>query len=312
VFIEHAREIRVSGATGADKSTVLAARSSGVIAALEVTKGSSVGADQLVMQLEGPDTTAALETAKAVLQQRTKEADVAEKLFAQGNTSDVALQGARSAKAAAQAQVSQALAAADRLLLRAPFGGIVDSVNVELGEWIQPGTPVATILSLDPIVVRADVSELDIGYITTGATAKVRLVNGRVIDGTVRFVGSEASAQTRTYPVEVEIPNTNREILAGMTAEVSLFAAPVKAVAVPRSVITLNEQGELGLRVVDPDGVASFIAINLIDDTPDGLIVTGVPDNVRIVVSGQDLIKDGEKVLVVEETTAATTSTVLK
>lgn len=302
VFADHAREIRVSGATGADKRAVLAARSSGIISALNVAQGDVVKAAQVVITLEGSDVAAAVTTAEATLAQRTQELVVAEKLFARGNTAELQLIGVRADKAAAEAQLSQALAAADRLNLRTPFSGVVDNVSVELGEWVQTGTPIATILALDPIVVRAEVSELDVGYVNTGDRAIVRLVSGVEMEGTVRFLAREASPLTRTFPVEVALPNPDRAIPSGMTAEIRLFTRPIRSVTVPRSIITLSTAGEIGLRVVNAENVTGFVPVKLIDDTPDGLVVTGVPEDARIVVSGQDLVRDGETVSVVNST----------
>ncbi len=298
VFIDHAREIRISGVTGADKDAVLAARASGVISALPVAEGDSVNADDIIMTVEGADVEAAVMTAKATLAQRDQELVVAEKLFKSGNTAELQLIKVRADKAAAEAALSQAEATADRLNLRAPFGGIVDKVEAELGEWVQTGTPIATILSLDPIVVRAEVGELDVGYVAVGDRASVRLVNGTRLDGAVRHVARDASVETRTYPVEVTVANPEGTVRSGMTAEVSLYTRPERAVTVPRSVITLSDEGELGLRVVGPDDVAHFASVELIDDTADGLVLTGVPEDVRIIVAGQDLVRDGETVSV--------------
>lgn len=220
-------------------------------------------------------------------------------MFKGGSTSESNLASARSARDAAQAELNRATAAADRLTLKAPFDGVVDSVAVELGEWVQTGAPVATILALDPILVKAEVSEVDLDAVAVGSTARVRLVNGIEMDGTVRLVAREASAQTRTFPVEIALPNPDLVLPAGMTAEVSLFARPVRSVVVPRSVITLAEDGQLGVRVVGADNLAQFAAVQIIDDTPAGLVVTGVPEGVRIITAGQDLVRDGEAVEVV-------------
>ena len=299
VFVDHARAIRLSGITEADKRVELAARAEGVIASLTMTKGGMVGAGAVVMELEGPETLAQEEIARIALEQKERDLEVAEKLFEGGSTSESNLTNARSARDAAQAELNRAHAAADRLRLKAPFGGIVDTVSVELGEWVQTGTPVATILSLDPILVKAEVSEVDLSAVSVGSTAKVKLVNGTEMDGTVRLVAREASAQTRTFPVEIALPNPRMTLPSGMTAEVSLYAQPVRAVVVPRSIITLSDKGELGLRVVGADNVAQFAAVQIIDDTPDGLVVTGVPDGVRIITAGQDLVRNGETVEVV-------------
>ena len=301
VFVDHARAIRLSGITEADKRTDLAARADGVIAALTLSKGGTVEAGAEVMTLEGPEAVAQEKIAEIALAQKERDLEVAEKLFEGGSTSESNLTNARSARDAAQAELARAQASADRLRLKAPFAGIVDSVSVELGEWVQTGTPVATILSLDPILVKAEVSEVDLSAVSVGSTAKVRLVNGTEMDGTVRLVAREASAQTRTFPVEIALPNPDLTLPSGMTAEVSVFAAPTRAVVVPRSIITLADDGQLGLRVVGSDNLAQFAAVQIIDDTPEGLVVTGVPDGVRIITAGQDLVRNGEKVDVAPE-----------
>lgn len=306
VFADHARAIRISGATDADKRSVLAARTGGIIRTLAVKQGDMVAADQVVMTIEGPEVIAGIATAKAALTQRRQELDVAEKLFKSGNTAELKLIAQRAALAAAEAQVSAAEAEADRLMLRAPFAGVIDKVDVELGEWVQAGTPIATLLALDPIVIRAEVSEIDVGNVRVGDTAAVRLVGGETLEGKVRALSRDASQGTRTYPIEIALPNPDHRIPAGMTTEVTLYTAPVRAVAVPRSVITLSSAGELGLRIVGTDNVAHFASVELIDDTPAGLILAGVPADARIIVAGQDLVRDGETVTVVEGTLAET------
>jgi multidrug efflux system membrane fusion protein len=299
-FIDHARAIRLSGITAADKRAVLAARADGVIESLSLVKGGEVAADAVVMTLEGPETLAQAEIAAIALAQRERELERAERLFAGGNTPEIEVTNARSARDAAAAELTRARAAVDRLRLKAPFAGVVDTLEVELGEWVQTGTPVATILALDPILVKAEVSEVDLASVAVGAKARVRLVNGTELEGTVRLVAREASAQTRTFPVEIVLPNPDLALPSGMTAEVLLSATPVRAVVVPRSIITLSETGQLGLRVVGPDMVAAFAPVTIIDDTPEGLVVTGVPEGVKIVTSGQDLVRDGDTVAVAE------------
>ena len=301
IFVDHAREIRLSGITEADKRVELAARADGVVATLALEKGGTVEADALVMTLEGPEAVAQEKIAEIALAQKERDLDVAQKLYEGGSTSESNLTNARSARDAAGAELARAQASADRLRLKAPFAGIVDTVAVELGEWVQTGTPVATILSLDPILVKAEVSEVDLSSVAVGSTAKVRLANGTEMEGTVRLVAREASAQTRTFPVEIALPNPDLTLPSGMTAEVSLFAKPTRAVVVPRSVITLAEDGQLGLRVVGADNLAQFAVVGIIDDTPEGLVVTGVPEGVRIITAGQDLVRNGETVEVAPE-----------
>ena len=310
VFVDHARKIKLSGATQPDKRAVLAARSEGVVNALSLTKGSVIAAGQVVMTLEGPETLARAKIAQIALDQRIRELTTAEDLFSRGNKPEIQVVSARSDRDAAEAELTLARAAMDRLELKAPFAGLVDTVDVEMGEWVQSGAPIATILSLDPIIVRADVSELDIAFVAPGSMAYITLVDGTKMQGQVRFVAREASAATRTFPVEIALPNPGALIPAGMTTQVELLAPAVTTVTVPRSVITLSEKGEVGLRVAGPDNLARFVAVQIIDDTEAGMIVAGVPTGVRIIVAGQDLVRDGD-LMDVTEVPAAPTAAVL-
>ncbi len=246
MFIDYAREIRISGATEADKQAVLAARASGIVHKLGVVKGGAIAADALVVELEGSEVIAGVDTAKAALEQATETLRVGQALFDKGSLPELELITRKAAKAAAEAGLSQAKAAQDRLLLKAPFAGTVDTVDVELGEWVQTGASIATILALDPIVVKAEVSERDVAFVTVGSKAKVRLVDGVEMEGVVRHVSAQASEKTRTFGVEVALPNGDHAIPAGMTAEVRLYTAAVPAVVVPRSIITINEDGVIG------------------------------------------------------------------
>ncbi len=300
-FEDHARAIRLSGITAPDKSTMLAARTEGIVKTLDLEKGQMVPEGTVVMTLEGPEVRAQARMAEIKLAQAKRDMEVAERLYKGGNMAENPYNAAVTEMQSAEAALALADASVDRLTLRTPFAGMIDSIEIEPGEWVQGGAPVASLLALDPIVVKIEVGEQDVGYFAPGGAAKVTLVTGQSREGAIRYIAREASAQTRTFPVEVILPNPDYKIPAGMTAQVELLAPPVRSVIVPRSVITLSEDGDIGLRVVDDDDIAAFAPVGIIDDTPDGLVVTGVPSGSRIVVAGQDLIRDGDKVKTVED-----------
>lgn len=300
LFKDHARIIRLSGITAPDKSTMLAARTEGVVKTLDLEKGQMVAEGTVVMTLEGPEVHAQVKMAEIALAKAKRDLDVAEKLYKGGNMAETAYNASVTARDSAEAALALANASVDRLTLRTPFAGMIDTLEIEPGEWVQNGAPVANLLALDPIIVKIEVSERDVGYFAPGAKARVTLVTGQELEGTIRFIAREASAQTRTFPVEVALANADYKLPAGMTAQVELLAPPVRAVTVPRSVITLSDDGDIGVRVVGDDDIAGFAPVGVIDDTPDGLVVTGVPSGSRIVVAGQDLVRDGDKVKTVE------------
>ena len=301
---DYARLIRISGVTEADKLAVLAARSNGVVQELTAEAGDTVERGAVVMLLEGEDVRAAVKTAQDQLAQAAEQLAVGETLNAKGSLPETQLTARRAAKSAAEGALSQAQAAADRLSLVAPFSGTLDAVNVEEGEWVQQGTPIATLIALDPIIVKAEVAERDVAHVGVGAKALVRLVSGVELEGTVKHLARKASDKTRTFALEVDLPNPDGAIPSGMTAELRLTAATQPALTVPRSVLTLNEAGQIGLRVVTEGDIAAFLPVDLIDDTEAGFVVTGVPQGARVIVAGQDLVRDGDAVAVKELTRA--------
>ena len=310
-FVQHNRIIRISGVTSPDKRTTLATRSAGILGELKVKKGDRVQAGDVVLVLDGAEKRAMVETAKALLDQRQKEAENIERLVKNGISPTTQSDSARSALASARSQLEAAQADLDRLTVVAPFSGIIDQVMVEEGSWLPSGEAAAVLLQLDPVVALGEVSEREIASVSVGSEADVRLISGDVVSGIVRHVSLEATAGTRTFPIEVAIANPDNKLPAGMTAEIMIKSEAVQAVKLPRSVVTLDAAGNLGLRILNADNTVGFVPIDLIDDSPAGLVLSGVPQNAKIIVAGQDLVSDGEMVNAVPaDSTLITGSTV--
>lgn len=293
---EHARAIRVPGRTEANMRSALAARAAGVIAELPVRQGMKVGKGDVIMRLDAEGKEAAVETARQLLSQREAELKAAEQLASSGNLASLRLDEARSALAQARSEIEAAEAELDRTIVRAPFDGVVDQVNVEVGSSVMQGTEIATVLNLDPVLAVGQISEHDLRYVSVGDKGEVRLVDGRTLEGEIRYVSRDAAAETRTFRFELAVPNADATVPAGMTAEITLHAEPVATVMVPRSIVTLGKEGELGIHAVDPEDKVVFHPIDLVDDTAKGLFLAGIPEDARVIVAGQDLVSAGDTV----------------
>lgn len=296
----HARAIRIAGHTEADKRAVLGTRAAGVITTLPVKEGQRVKEGDLILSLDNADKIAAVDMAKQVVSQREAEMEAAERLSKTGNMAKLALDSARSALSTARSQLEAARAEENKTEVHAPFDGLIDRVPVEKGSSVQVGAEVATILALDPVIAAGEVSERDLDHVRLGDEADIRLIDGRQVKGTIRYISREAATATRTFRVEVAISNPDFKIPAGMTAEVTLRAEPVSTTILPRSVVTLSAKGDLGIRAVGPDGIVSFYPIDIVDDMPHALALGGIPKDARVIVAGQDLVKEGEKVNAVQ------------
>ncbi|MGL4487860.1 MAG: efflux RND transporter periplasmic adaptor subunit [Rhizobiaceae bacterium] len=299
-FIEHRLTTRISGRTEPDKRAELATRASGTISMLAFNQGDTVKAGDVILDMDSLEKKIAVDAAAEVVKQKKSKADATEALAKRGNVAKLQLDEVRADLQGAQSQLEAAKAELERTQVIAPFDGIIDKIAVENGSAVQQGSPVATLLSLDPIVASGEISERNLASIKIGSPANVRLVNGSVEEGTVRYISREANAATRTFGIEVAVKNADGRIPAGMSAEIDLKSDPVQSVKLPRSAVTLNSDGALGVRAVDKDNKVVFLKVELIDDATDAIVLTGVAQGTKVIVSGQDFVADGDVVTVVE------------
>jgi membrane fusion protein, multidrug efflux system len=153
-----------------------------------------------------------------------------------------------------------------------------------------------------------EVSERKLGGIKLGDMAEVRLVTGSTATGKVRFVSKTASQTTRTYRVEVELPNQDGAIPDGITVEVLLPLVPLPATRVPRSALTISSSGDVGVRTVNAENIVGFVPVSIIEDEQTTMWVGGIADDTRVIVQGQDFVREGQVVeaVVATELTATT------
>jgi len=207
------------------------------------------------------------------------------------------LQSADAAIESAAASIATAEKELERLDIRAPFAGLLESDTAELGTLLQPGSLCATVIQLDPIKLVAFAPETEVARITVGADAGARLAaGGKEVTGKVTFLSRSADETTRTFRVEIEVSNSDLSIRDGQTAEIAISGAGTKAHLLPPSALTLNENGVLGLRSVDDDGLVAFNPVSVVRDTAQGIWLTGLADEVNVIVVGQEFVTAGVKV----------------
>lgn len=217
-----------------------------------------------------------------------------------------ALAGVESAKAAvisaeAGGQAAKAGVAAierdiENLTITAPFEGMLETDTAELGVLLQPGAHCATIIQLDPIKLVGFAPETDVDKVTVGAMAGARLATGREVVGRVTFLSRSADPLTRTFRVEVEVPNAGLAIRDGQTVEIIIASDGTSAHLLPQSALTLNNQGDLGVRFVDNDSIVGFAPVNILRDTTKGIWVDGLPDRIDVIVIGHEYVIKGVQV----------------
>ncbi|MFK7876597.1 MAG: efflux RND transporter periplasmic adaptor subunit [Paracoccaceae bacterium] len=208
------------------------------------------------------------------------------------------IEAAQAGIESAEAGIAAAEKEIERLTMTAPFAGLLESDTAELGTLLQPGALCATILQLNPIKLVAFVPETEVNAVEVGARAGAQLASSqnRTVEGQVIFLSRSADPTTRTFRVEIEVPNDDLSIRDGQTAEILVQTAGQAAHLLPASSMTLNDEGKLGVRIVVEDNRVAFAPVNLLRDTPNGVWLTGLPEQVNVITIGQEFVTQGVQV----------------
>ena len=303
--------VRLRGRTEAAREVSVMAETSGRVVSEPIPRGTKVEAGDVLCELDPGTRPAAVAEARARVseaQARLAEAQIndraARALSEGGFAPETRVAGAEAAVRSALAAVEAAqagLAAAEtelaRVVITAPFGGVLESDTAELGTLLQPGAPCATVIQLDPIRLVGFVPETEVARVAVGAEAGARLASGETVTGRVIFVSRSSDEQTRTFRVEVEVPNPDLALRDGQTAEIVVASDGQKAHLLPASVLTLDDGGRLGVRVAE-DGVARFVPVSVLRDTVQGVWLSGLPETAEVIVVGQEYVTDGVPVAV--------------
>ena len=293
-------EMNLQGRTAASRIVDIKTEVSGKIREIVAKEGEFVSVNTPILKIAVNDRAVRVDQAKASLKQRRLQVEAARKLAKQSFGTKVRL-------AEAEAQFSQAKADLVRFnidlentIITAPFDGIFNSKTKDLGAFLNAGDTIGVLVDLSPIKVVVQVSERDIGVLKTGILGSVILSDGSLHEGVVNYVASLSDNITRTFRVELIVPNNNTQIRAGLAAQVKLRAKEIKAHKVPQSSLTLSEKGKIGIKVVNKLQQIEFKPVDILNDGINGTWVSGLDDIVNIVVVGQDYVNTGQVVTTVD------------
>ena len=295
-------EISVRGRTEANRRVEVRARTPGIVEEIPRQEGDVIEREELLCQLDVGVRMTELAQEKAALESAEIEFQAADKLAQQKF-------GSETRRASEKAKLDAARASVERMeweigytKIKAPITGILEHQVAELGSFLQVGGHCATIVDLDPLLVVVHVGQRDIAAVRTGMAARAELITGQNVEGKVSFVAPAANDTTRTFRVEIEVPNAALILREGVTAQVHFTLEPTPAHKLPSSVLTLNDDGQIGVRTVDAEDTVRFKPVSILGDDRDGIWVGGLPDQVEIITVGQDYVLHGQKVEPVRST----------
>lgn len=306
------QSIMLYGVTEPSMSASLFAEVEGMVTEIIAKEGTELKRGEPILRIQNRDRLARVEEAKARLAQREIEHKAAKGLSAKGFQSQAKAAEAKADLEMAKADLKRAEVDLAKTVIRAPFDGVLDRLDVDVGDLVgrQNGGEVGFYVANDPIVAVANVSERDIGDVEEGMETVVRMVTGDELMGKISYVGKVSDPATRTFRVEVEIENEFGDLPAGTTTEMKIITGQEDAHLIPNSALSLNDEGKIGVKIfknkgeklktvekVPGVGLVEFFPVTTREDTGNGIWVYGLPDTVFLITMGHAFVDNGDVVI---------------
>jgi len=299
--VEVTRNITVNGRTAPARIVELNAETDGRVVSIGVERGDRFDAGDVIVNLDERDRRARLLQAEATVKQRELEFEARAKLMGNSYVSEAQLQEAKALLEAANTELTRARLDVDYMVIRAPFDGALQDRQVEVGDFVKRGDPIATIVDDRTLVVSASIAEYEAHFVRKGSPGTAKLATGQTISGTIRYIAPVATEATRNFDVELEIDNADGLLRAGMTAELVIPAEKIYAHKVSPSLLTLDNEGNLGIKVVNESGIVEFHSADIAMSSSEGVWIAGLPYSATIITVGQGFVNEGAVVDAVPE-----------
>jgi len=287
-------EVPLRGRTQAKSSVPVLSQTTGTVQSVSVIKGQSVKAGDLLCTLDQGARKLAVDQAQAAVDQAQKAFDSNQALVSKGLAAQNTSLAAQSALAGAKTQLESAQLELSRTEIKASIDGVVEAPLANIGNMLAAGQPCATIVQLDPMLFVAAVPEAKIGYAKLGLPAVITTVTGQKADGKVTYIAPTADDATRSFPVEISIPNADGKFLDGITADAIVNVGTAPVMVLPQSALTLDDAGVLGIRTVEAGSKVAFHAVTIVKDTRDGVWVVGLAPKLNLITVGQEFVQPGQ------------------
>ena len=290
----------LQGQLQAWRSVELRAQVKGTVEKIDQDKGAAVAAGQLLLTLSAESRPSQLAREQAEVRQREAAVIAARRLRTDKLISANDLLRVETEMANAQLMLSAAQLALDNTRVRAPFAGVVDGRQVELGAYVEPGQPLLTLVDISQLKVSAQVPQQQVSKLRIGQPVQVELLDGAQLQGRVYYIAAAAEAGSRSFLIEVSVDNPQQLRLAGASATLRIDTGEVMGHGLSPALISLDKAGRMGVKWVNGQQEVVFTPVQLLSVNTEQAWVSGLPKKVALITLGQGFVEPGDKVQVID------------
>ena len=291
-----------SGTIEEQSGASLSFATSGTIKRIYINEGQTVGAGQLIAELDPTTMQNAYTISKTALEQAQDTYNRMKELHDDGSLPEmqwIAVENQLKTAVASEAMAKKTLTDTK---LYAPFSGYIAEKNAEVGQIAAPGMSVVKLVSIGSVKVKISVPEDDVQRIKKGSSMKIIVpaLGNRQFSGNVTERGVSADPRSRTYEVKATINNHEGQLLPGMICQAfTNYMQGATGVFIPANLVQLDSDNKTFVWVVN-GGKAVKREIFISNETAQGAQVSGgLSDGDQLIVAGQQKVSNGMKVTIV-------------
>lgn len=289
-------QIVLQGGIEADRQIEVKAQTEGNIEKIVAIKGDKLKTGQAILSLAMNDREARLEKAKAELRVKQTELASSKSLKEKNMISENRYQQNLADVIAAQAEVKEIEVEIKQTDITAAFNGVLNEIHVELGDYVTPGSALATLIDRDWVTITTEVPQQHISKIKQGQTVEATLLSGEQLTGKISYISASASTATRTFLIEAKAENVAGVKYFGQSARVKIYLGERSAYLMSPSLLNLSSDGSLQIKTLDPEYRVVSHNVTMIRSDNQGIWLGGLPDSIELITVGQGFVSDGEVV----------------
>ena len=183
----------------------------------------------------------------------------------------------------------------NKVALFAPFSGILLDGHKIGGELVMPGEKVYELIDLSSLKIFGYINENEILSISLNNEVSISIL-GEEIEGKIDYISPISDPNTKTFEIVVKVDNKNYRYKDGLSSMISIKKGEVLAHKISPSILALGNDGALGVKVINDESKVMFKEIQVIEDTSEYMLVTGLNEKEQLIIVGQQYVSNGEEV----------------
>ena len=183
----------------------------------------------------------------------------------------------------------------NKVALFAPFNGILLDGHKIGGELVMPGEKVYELIDLSSLKIFGYINENDVLSISLNNEVSISIL-GEEIEGKIDYISPISDPNTKTFEIVVKVDNKNYRYKDGLSSMISIKKGEVLAHKISPSILALGNDGALGVKVINDESKVMFKEIQVIEDTSEYMLVTGLNEKEQLIIVGQQYVSTGEEV----------------